>query len=147
MVGKKTENKAVGISKGGRNTKIHAIVDGLGNPVSFLLSAGNDHDSRHAIALLSQVEIEGSNILGDKAYNAKAIREYIVSRNAAYTIPPNNGVNDPWSVDWYTYKERHLVECFFQKLKWFRRVFTRYDKLDDSFLAFVLIAAIVILLI
>ena len=146
MVGKKTENKAVGISKGGRNTKIHAIVDGLGNPVSFLLSAGNDHDSKHAIPLLSQVNIEGSNILGDKAYNAKAIREYIVSQNAIYTIPPKSDVNDPWPVDWHTYKERHLVECFFQKIKWFRRVFTRYDKLDSSFLAFVLVAAILILL-
>ena len=146
MVGKKTENKAVGISKGGRNTKIYAIVDGLGNPVSFLLSAGNDHDSKHAVPLLSQVNIEGSNILGDKAYNAKAIRAYIVSQNATYTIPPKSDFNDPWPVDWHTYKERHLVECFFQKIKWFRRVFTCYDKLGSSFLAFVLVAAIVILL-
>ena len=147
MVGKKSESKAIGVSKGGRNTKIHAIVDGLGNPVSFLLSAGNDHDSKHAIPLLSQVEIKGSNVLGDKAYSAKAIREYIVSRNASYTIPPKSDVNEPWPVDWHIYKERHLIECFFQKLKWFRRVFTRYDKLDASFLAFVLIAAIAILLI
>ena len=145
MAGKK-EDKAVGVSKGGRNTKIHAIVDGLGNPVSFLLSAGNEHDSKHAIPLLSQIGIKGSNILGDKAYNAKAIREYIESQNATYTIPPKDNCNDPWPVDWHTYKERHLVECFFQKLKWFRRVFTRYDKLYSSFLAFVLVAAIVILL-
>jgi len=71
-VGKKTENKAVGVSRGGRNTKIHALVDGLGNPLAFLLSSGNDHDSKHAIPLLSQIDIEGSNILGDKAYGAKA---------------------------------------------------------------------------
>ena len=138
--------KAVGVSKGGRHTKIHVIVDGLGNPVSFLLSAGNDQDSKYAIPLLRQVEIKGSNVLGDKAYSAKAIREYIVSQAATYTIPPKSGINNPWPVDWHTYKERHLVECFFQKLKWFRRVFTRYDKLDASFLAFVYIAAIVILL-
>ena len=73
MVGKKTKNKAVGISKGGRNTKIHVIVDGLGNPISFLLSAGNEHDSKHAIPLLRQVELKGSNILGDRAYNAKKL--------------------------------------------------------------------------
>ena len=121
-------------------------MDGLGNPLAFLLSPGNDHDSKHAIPLLSQIIIDGSNILGDKAYGAKAIRDYINSRNAAYTIPPRNDANDPWPVDWHTYKERHLVECFFQKFKWFRRVFTRYDKLDASFLAFVYIAAIVILL-
>ena len=51
-VGKKSGNKAVGISRGGRNTKIHALVDGLGNPLAFMLSSGNDHDSTHAIALL-----------------------------------------------------------------------------------------------
>ena len=146
MVGKKGESKAVGVSKGGRNTKIHTLVDGLGNPLAFLLSPGNDHDSKHAIPLLSQINIDGSNILGDKAYGAKAIRGYSDSQNAAYTIPPKSDVSAPWEVDWHTYKERHLVECFFQKLKWFRRIFTRYDKLDASFLAFVYIAAIVILL-
>ena len=146
MAGKKSENKAVGVSRGGRNTKIHTLVDGLGNPLAFLLSSGSDHDSVHAVPLLSQIAIGGSNILGDKAYGAKAIREYIVSQDAAYTIPPKSDINDPWPVDWHTYKERHLVECFFQKLKWFRRVFTRYDKLDVSFLAFVHIAAIAILL-
>ena len=146
MGGKKSGNKAVGVSRGGRNTKIHALVDGLGNPLAFLLSSGNDHDSKHAVPLLNQINIEGSNILGDKAYGARAIRDYIDSQNAAYTIPPKSDVSAPWPVDWHTYKERHLIECFFQKLKWFRRVFTRYDKLDVSFLAFVHIAAIAILL-
>lgn len=144
--GEKIENKAVGMSRGGRNTKIHTLVDGLGNPLAFMLSSGNDHDSVHAVSLLSQVDIERSNILGDKAYGAKAIREYIVSQRATYTIPPKSDVSDPWPIDWHTYRERHLVECFFQKLKWFRRIFTRYDKLDSSFLAFVYIGAIAILL-
>lgn len=58
MAGKKSENKAVGMSKGGRNTKIHAIVDGLGNPLVFLLSPGNDHDSTHAIPLLKNATIK-----------------------------------------------------------------------------------------
>ena len=53
----------------------------------------------------------------------------------------------PWPVDWWLYKERQLVECFFQKLKWFHGIAARYDKLDASFLAFVYIAAIAILLI
>ena len=146
MAGKKSENKAVGISRGGRNTKIHALVDGLGNPLGFLLSSGSDHDSVHAISLLRQINIKESNILGDKAYGTKAIRAYIDSQEVAYTIPPKSNANAPWPVDWYIYKERHLVECFFQRLKWFHRVFTRYDKLDVSFLAFVHIAAITILL-
>lgn len=62
MVGKKTENKAVGRTKGGLNTKIHAIVDGLGNPVAFLLSPGNDNDSTHAIELMNKTDITGSNL-------------------------------------------------------------------------------------
>ena len=55
-------------------------MDGLGNPLAFLLSSGNDHDSIHAVPLLNQIDIAGSNILGDKAYGARAIREYIDSQ-------------------------------------------------------------------
>ena len=147
MVGEKTADKAVGRTRGGLNTKIHAVVDGLGNPVEFLLSAGNDHDSVHAMELLEKVQICGSNVLADRAYGARTIREYISEHGASYVIPPQSNVSEPWPVDWYLYKERHLVECFFQKIKWFRRIATRYDKLDASFLAFVYLAAIAILLI
>ena len=121
-------------------------MDGLGNPVEFLLPPGNDHDSSHAIALLSKTDISGCNVLGGKAYGAKAIRDFITEHGAAYDIPPQSNVKDPWDYDKHTYKERHVIECFFQKLKWFRRVATRYDKSDASFLAFVLVAAIAILL-
>jgi len=68
-------------------------------------------------------------------------------QGAGYVIPPQSNISEPWPVDWWLYKERHLVECFFQKLKWFRRIATRYDKLDASFLAFVYLASIAILLI
>ena len=124
---KKPENKAVGVSRCGRNTKIHALADGLGNPPAFLLSSGNDHDSKHAIPLLSQIDIDGGNILGDKAYGAKAIRDYIASQEASYTIPPQSDVSDPWPVDGHTYKERHLVECFFQRFKGNTAQFERAD--------------------
>ena len=144
MVGKKTENKAVGRTKGGLNTKIHAIVDGLGNPVAFLLSPGNDNDSAHAIELMSMTDITASNLLGDKAYGTKEILAYIEKHKATAVIPPKSNAKQPWAVDYCLYKERHLVECFFQKIKWFRRVATRYDKLDMSFLAFVYLAAIMI---
>ena len=144
MVGKKTENKAVGRTKGGLNTKIHAIVDALGNPVAFLLSPGNDNDSTHAIQLMNKIDIAGSNLLGDKAYGTKEIRAYINEHRATVVIPPKSNAKDPWKVDYCLYKERHLVECFFQRIKWFRRVATRYDKLDPSFLAFVYMAAIMI---
>ncbi len=114
-VGKKTEDKAVGRTKGGLNTKLHAIVDGLGNPVAFLLSPGNDNDSTHAIELMSMTDIAGSNLLGDKAYGTKEILAYIKEHGATVVIPPKSNAKEPWPVDYYLYKERHLVECFFQR--------------------------------
>ena len=139
-------NQFIGTSRGGKTTKIHAVVDGLGNPVHFLLTGGQVHDASAAIELLSELEIEGSNILGDKAYGSQKIRDYITGQKARYTIPPRENCADPWPCDFHTYKERHLVECFFNKLKVFRRVATRYDNLAVSFLAFVHLASIWILL-
>ena len=144
MAGKKAGNKAVGRTKGGLNTKIHVIVDGLGNPVTFLLSPGNDNDSTHAVELMSMTDITSSNLLGDKAYGTKEILAYIQEHGATAVIPPKSNAKEPWTVDYCLYKERHLVECFFQKIKWFRHVATRFDKLDQSFLAFVYMAAIMI---
>ena len=112
-------------------------MDGLGNPVEFMLSAWKDHDSIYTIELLEKIEISGSNVLADRAYGAKAIRAYISEQEASYVIPPQSNVSKPWPVDWWLYKERHLVECFFQKLKWFRRIATRFDKLATSFLVFI----------
>ena len=144
---KKTADKSVDRTRGGLNTKLHAVMDGLGNPVDFLLSAKNDHDSVHAVELLKKVEIRGSGVLTDWAYGARAIRPYISEHGASYVIPPQSNVSDPWPVDWHLYTECHLVECLFQKIKWFRRIATRYDKLDASFLVFVYLASIAILLI
>ena len=78
------------------NTKLHAIVDGLGNPVEFMLSAGNDHDSLHAVELLEKVKISGSKVLADRAYGAKTIRAYISEQGASYVIPPQSNVSEPW---------------------------------------------------
>ena len=115
QMAEKKADKAVGRTKGGWNTKLHAVVDGLGNPVEFLLSAGNDHDSVHAVELLKKVRIGGSAVLADRAYGARVIREYISAHGASYAIPPQSNVSDPWPVDWLLYKERHLVECFSRK--------------------------------
>ncbi len=103
--------------RGGRTTKIYAIVDGLGNPVEFLLSCRNEHDSKHDVNLLSKVDIPENNVLEDKAYGAKSIRSYITEQGTVYTIPPKSTDSEQWYCDWWVYKERHLVECFFQKTK------------------------------
>lgn len=111
-----------------------------------MLSGGQVHDSKVAVELLSGVNITKSNILGDKAYGTVAIRNYITEQDAQYTIPPRENNPNPWHCDFWLYKERHLVECFFNKIKAFRRVATRYDKLATSFLAFVYVASICVLL-
>lgn len=121
-------------------------MDALGNPVYVQLSAGNLHDVSVAEDTLSHVEISDSIVMADKAYGSKAFRQSIIDAGGRYCIPPKSNESDPWECDWWQYKERHVVECFFQKLKQFRRVATRYDKLATRFLAFVHIACICILL-
>ena len=84
--------------------------------------------------------------MGDKAYGSASIREYIETNGGSYCIPPKDKAKEPWECDFYQYKERHLVECFFNKLKQFRRVATRYEKLSRRFLSFILLASSMILL-
>lgn len=82
-----------------------------------MLSGGQVHDSKVAVQLLSGVNITKSNIIGDKAYGTVAIRNYITEQDAQYTIPPRENNPNPWHCDFWLYKERHLVECFFNKIK------------------------------
>ena len=138
--------KAVGRTRGGLNTKIHTLTDALGNPLEFLLTAGKVNDSTLAVELLSRLELSESNILADKAYGTNQILDYIQRADGEYTIPPKSNAVRPWRCDWHIYMDRHVIECFFQKLKWFRRVSTCYDKRDDVFLACVFLASILILL-
>ena len=118
------------------NTKIHAIVGKDLRAATFLLSAGNVEDCTEAVPLLNKC-----NILADKAYGTKEIRDYLHEQSATYTIPPKVRVKHSWPFDKEVYKHRNVIERFFNRLKEFRRVETRYDKRDDSFFAFVLIAA------
>ena len=122
-------------------------MDALGNPIHVQLSAGNVHDVKVAQEMLETVNLRsGMTVLADKAYGKWELREFIANHDADFCIPPKCNDPDPWYVDWYLYKERHLVETFFLKLKEFRRVATRYDKCAVRFLAFVHVACIRILL-
>ncbi|HAJ4019733.1 TPA: transposase, partial [Escherichia coli] len=78
----------MGVSRGGKTTKLHTVVDGLGNPLAFLLTGGHVYDSVPAINLLQGFDLTGSHIVGDKAYGSEAIRHWITAKQAAYTIPP-----------------------------------------------------------
>ncbi|MDR2523892.1 MAG: transposase, partial [Synergistaceae bacterium] len=105
------------MSCGGINTKIQMFVDALGNPIELNLTPGNVSDCMASIGILSKAELEGSAVMGDKAYGAKEILEYIESHGASYCIPPKANAAKPWECDFFQYKERHAAECFFNKLK------------------------------
>jgi transposase len=121
-------------------------VDALGNPIRLCLTAGHIHDCTVAVEVLSGVALSGSVVLADKAYGSLDIRTYIESQGATFCIPPKSNAVHPWSCDFHHYKERHVVECFFNKLKQFRGVATRYDKLSHNFLSFAFLASVMILL-
>lgn len=122
------------------------MVDALGDPLRMMLSAGHLHDIRLAEPLLETLEIEGSTIMADRGYDSSRLVSFIENRGARANIPGRKSNTIQRHCDWWLYKERRLIECFFQKLKCFRRVATRYDKPADSFLAFVHLACISILL-
>jgi transposase len=121
-------------------------VDALGNPVKLYVTPGNVNDCVIATEVLGGVTLTGSIVMGDKAYGTAEIREFIEAKGGSYCIPPKANAAQPWDCDFYQYKERHLVECFFNKLKQFRHIATRYDKLSRSFLSFAFLASAMILL-
>ena len=139
-------NQFIGISRGRKTTKIHAVADGPGNPVYLQLTGENVQDCSVAVDILAHIDISNSTILADKAYGTKEILDYIQQQDSDDAIPPKSNTRNPWECDRALYKERHLIGCFFLKLKHSRRIATRYDKLASSFPAFLYIASIAILL-
>jgi transposase len=131
----------VGRSRGGLTTKIHARVDAKGRPVCLLISPGEVHDITCAQALLDGLE-QRSLVIADKGYDADRVRDHIRSQGAIPNIP--NRANRKKKFRWNKtlYRERNHVERFFNKLKQFRRIATRYDKLGATFFAFIKLAAV-----
>ncbi len=124
----------MGRSRGGFSSKIHMSVDGLGNPLQFRLTAGQVHDITQAEALLPPSPM--GYVIADKGYDADAFVQVIHQRGAVPVIPPRSHRKTPRDYDAHLYKERHLVECFINKIKHYRRIFSRYDKLASTYLGF-----------
>ena len=120
-------------------TKIHATVDGLGNPVRIRLTGGEVHDIVPAIEMIDGVSAD--YILADRAYDADQFISFVNSQDSQIVCPPKKNRKVQRKYDRHLYKERHLVECFFAKIKAYRRVATRYEKLARNYKATVLIAA------
>ena len=119
-------------------TKLQVTVDSLGNPLRVILSAGQVADIAHAAALIKDQPADF--IVADKGYDADAFVEIITAQGSQAVIPPRSNRVNPRAFDRHIYKDRNLIERFFNRIKQFRRIATRYDKLAQSFLAFVHLA-------
>ena len=131
----------MGRSRGGLTTKIHAVVDANGLPITLKLTEGQAHDGRSAEDMLDTVGPQ-QTLLADRAYDSDALRQRLAERGAWANVRPMPNRKHRPVFCRFLYKERNLVERFFNKLKHFRGVATRYDKLADNYLAGVQLASI-----
>lgn len=126
--------QALGRSRGGFSTKVHTSVDALGNPLRFTLTAGQRHDITQAEALV--IDLESEYVIADRSYDSDDFVQFIITNGAIPVIPPRSNRKDLREYDEYLYQERHLVECFINKIKHYRRIFSRFEKLDSRYLGF-----------
>ena len=134
------QEQELGRSKGGFSTKIHAACDALGNPIRFMLTGGQRSDYVKALELIEGKTMNA--LIADKGYDANYMVEAAAAVGADAVIPSRSKLKNQRKYDEALYKERNHIERMFNKIKHFRRVATRYDKLDVAYLAFVLIAGI-----
>lgn len=128
------EKQALGRSRGGFSTKVHIAVDSLGNPLRFILTGGNSHDAPQAEKLIEG--FEANALIADKGYDSANLIKEVEANGIQAVIPPRKNRIEQREYDKHLYKERHLVECFIGKIKHYRRVFSRFDKLSKNYLGF-----------
>src|SRR6476620_10931395 len=134
------QKQAVGRSRGGRYTKIHALADVKGRLIAILLTGGEAHDCPVADRLIRRVR-RAKRMLGDKAYDSAELREELDEHATKSVIPDRSNRKQPFSFSARLYKLRWRIEAAFNRLKDFRRVATRYDRLARNYLASVCLAA------
>lgn len=134
--------QAIGRSRGGRTTKIHAVVDGQGRPLAFTLSAGHRHDGPIAPALVEALPA-ARLCAADAAYDSDAFRQLLIARGTLPVIPNSPTRKRRHPFDPLAYRLRNLIERAFCRLKDWRRIATRYDKLAANYAAAVSIAIFV----
>jgi transposase len=127
------EEQAIGKSVAGNATKIHMAVDACGFPIAFQLTGGEVHDAKIAPEFIKNLPVADYTI-ADRGYDSEEIREQIKQKLSTPVIPrKKNSKTDNGDIDWTLYKYRHLVENIFARLKQFRSIATRYDKLKRNY--------------
>lgn len=131
----------MGRSRGGLTTKIHALVDAKGLPIVLKLTPGQAHDGRSATDMLDGLG-PGQTLLADRAYDSNALRAAMLEQGAFANIKPLSRRKEVPVFSPYLYRERNRVERFFNRIKHFRAVATRFEKDPENYLALVKLAAI-----
>lgn len=131
---KGAQNQAIGRSRGGRTTKIHALGDEEGRPHAFLLTGGHIADIKGAASLLASTA-PSEQLIGDKGYDADHLRFFLQIRGTTPIIPNKINRNRLFSCDAELYRLRNVIERTFCRWKDFRAIATRYDKTARNFLA------------
>lgn len=124
----------MGRSRGGLTTKIHALVDAEGRPVRLALTPGQAGDAPQALPLMEDLD-PGATLIADRAYDTNAIRDHARDRDIWANIPPRSIRKESFPFSRWVYRQRNLVERFFNRIKQFRGLATRYDRRADNFLA------------
>ncbi|UPL51070.1 IS5 family transposase [Hymenobacter sublimis] len=139
---KKTDPQALGRSRGGLTTKMHVAADARGRLRRCRLTAGQRHDAPQALPLLAGLTPDW--LIADRGYDSDPLVAELARRGTQAVIPPRRKRRHPRPYDAVRYAQRHPVERLFSRLKQFRRLATRYEKLDAHFLAFIYLAATVL---
>ena len=148
---KKLGPQAIGRSRAGLTTKIHMVAADARTAIIYAISPGQDHDAPHGRELLKKMgsrkkEKKGEQLqlflVADRAYEGNQTRRLAVALGYTPVIPPKSNRRHKWDYNLEIYRRRNEVERLFRRLKGYRRVFTRYDKLDVIFLAFITLALI-----
>ncbi len=134
--GSQAKDEALGRSRGGFSTKIHAITDALGNPLECVLTPGQASDIGQAESLLALTPEGTQALVGDKGYDSDGLIQAIQAREMEAVIPPRRHRTEARQYDGFVYKERHLIECFFNKIKHYRRIFSRFEKMARNYMGF-----------
>ena len=133
----------IGRTKGGRNTKLHAVCDAKGRPLVLVLTPGNTHDCKVAQLCIEALP-PSAELVADKGYDSRALREWLEARGTIPVIPPRSYRKVQYACDRTVYRQRNIIERMFCRLKDWRRIATRYDRNLKSFMSAVALAAAVI---
>ena len=133
----------IGITKGGRNTKLHAVCDETGRPHVLLLTPGNTHDAKVAMLAINAVPPWEYLVADKEDYDSNALRSWLIEHGTTPVIPSKSNRKVQIEHDRQIYKQRNVVERMVCRFKDWRRVATRFDRNSKSFMATIAIAATV----